>query len=194
MSNNAAEREIQLVDNATGTVYIMTSADNYKTWSVEVSAGVTDITFNRVRISDGEVRNAWAAGNRGTSTVWCVTDNVNDKPAGYWETSVPETTTPKTIYFDNSKTKWDTVAFYQWSDSSFAGYTVMTQIENTDIWSLEITSNITEGLFKGTDESTWDKSKQTNDVTIDTAAYGNDILFTPSTQSNKWNVTVSAYK
>ncbi|MGN0453313.1 MAG: starch-binding protein, partial [Ruminococcus sp.] len=145
MSNNAAEREIQLVDNVTGTVYVMTSADNYKTWSVEVPAEVTDITFNRVRISDGEVRNAWVAGDRGTSTVWCVTDNVDNNPAGYWETSAEPTeatteapTDPsgaKTVYFKN-EWMWTEVSAYYWAEGSSGPVkwpgTAMTFVETGD--------------------------------------------------------------
>ena len=110
MKNNAAEREIQLIDNDTNKKYIMKSSDGYKTWTVEVPRSVTDITFKRVRMSDNVDRNIWYAGERGTSVQWCVLDQVEEVTGiGYWNKSATEppkpvvtepeetTTTPKPV-------------------------------------------------------------------------------------------------
>lgn len=97
MSNNASEREIQLIDNATGTKYIMTSYDGYKTWTAEVPRTVTDITFKRVRVSDNVDRNVWSAGERSGSVLYCVLDDAGGGTtvgAGYWDTTVTEPTKP----------------------------------------------------------------------------------------------------
>ncbi len=100
MKNNAAEREIQLIDNDTNKKYIMTSSDGYKTWSVEVPRTVTDITFKRVRVSDNVDRNVWSAGERNGSVLYHIQDDAGGGTtvgAGYWDTSVtePEVTEPK---------------------------------------------------------------------------------------------------
>ncbi len=97
MANNASEREIQLIDNATNTKYIMTSYDGYKTWSVEVPRDVTDITFKRVRMSDNVVRNQWDAGERNGSVQFCVLDDAGGGTTegnGYWNASVTEPPKP----------------------------------------------------------------------------------------------------
>lgn len=97
MSNNASEREIQLIDNATNTKYVMTSYDGYKTWSVEVPREVTDITFKRVRMSDNVVRNQWDAGERNGSLCYCVLDDAGGGTTegnGYWDMSLREPTKP----------------------------------------------------------------------------------------------------
>ncbi|MDO4418912.1 MAG: starch-binding protein [Ruminococcus sp.] len=97
MANNASEREIQLIDNATNTKYVMTSYDGYKTWSVEVPREVTDITFKRVRMSDNVVRNQWDAGERNGSLCYCVLDDAGGGTTegnGYWDMSLREPTKP----------------------------------------------------------------------------------------------------
>lgn len=97
MKNNAAEREIQLIDNDTNTKYIMTSYDGYKTWTVEVPAEVTDITFKRVRMSDNVDRNVWSAGERNGSVLYCVLDDEGGGTTegnGYWNTTVTEPAKP----------------------------------------------------------------------------------------------------
>ena len=95
MKNNASEREIQLIDNATGKKYIMTSSDGYKTWTVEVPRSVTDITFKRVRMSDNVTRNQWNAGQRNKSVEWCVQDQVEEVTGiGYWNKSATEPPKP----------------------------------------------------------------------------------------------------
>ncbi len=113
MSNNASEREIQLIDNDTNTKYIMTSSDGYKTWKVEVPRTVTDITFKRVRVSDNVVRNQWDAGERKGSVQYCVLDDAGGgttKGNGYWDMSVtepqkPVVTEPKTTVATKPATK-----------------------------------------------------------------------------------------
>lgn len=105
MSNNASEREIQLIDNDTNTKYIMTSTDGYKTWKVEVPSTVTDITFKRVRVSDNVVRNQWDAGERKGSVQYCVLDDAGGGTTngnGYWDMSVTEP--PKPAYTEPEKT------------------------------------------------------------------------------------------
>jgi len=95
MKNNAAQREIQLIDNDTNKKYIMKSSDGYKTWTVEVPRSVTDITFKRVRMSDNVDRNIWYAGERGTSVQWCVLDQVEEVTGiGYWNKSATEPPKP----------------------------------------------------------------------------------------------------
>ena len=95
MKNNAAEREIQLIDNDTNKKYIMTSSDGYKTWTVEVPRSVTDITFKRVRMSDNVDRNIWYAGERNKSVMWCVQDQVEEVTGiGYWNKSATEPPKP----------------------------------------------------------------------------------------------------
>ncbi|MBQ2687474.1 MAG: starch-binding protein [Clostridia bacterium] len=97
MSNNASEREIQLIDNDTNTKYVMTSYDGYKTWSVDVPRTVTDITFRRVRTSNGEIRNQWDAGERNGSLCYCVLDDAGGGTTegnGYWDMSLREPTRP----------------------------------------------------------------------------------------------------
>lgn len=97
MNNNAAEREIQLIDNATNKKYIMTSSDGYKTWQAEVPRSVTDITFRRVRTSNGEIRNQWDAGKRNGSVCYCVLDDAGGGSTtgnGYWDMSLREPTRP----------------------------------------------------------------------------------------------------
>lgn len=99
MSNNATEREIQLIDNETGTKYVMTSYDGYQSWWVEVPRSVTDITFKRVRISDNVDRNVWSAGERNGSVVYCVLDDAGGGTTegnGYWDMSLREPTRPAT--------------------------------------------------------------------------------------------------
>ena len=179
---------VNLVDTATNKEYEMTlQSDNYS-WTAEVPETVTNIKFTRHNPSGGAVWNSWNAGNRGTKTIY----QTSGSSTGAWNDEVAQVK-KLTIYFDNSKTKWDYVAFYQWNDSSFGGWNKMTQIAGTDIWSIEINSNITEGLFKGTAEGAWEDTKQTNNITIDSAKYGNDILYTPSSTGGKWNTTASAY-
>ena len=97
MSNNASEREIQLIDNDTNTKYVMTSTDGYKTWTVQVDRSVTDITFRRVRTSNGEIRNQWDAGERKGSVQYCVQDDAGGGTTtgkGYWNTAVTEPPVP----------------------------------------------------------------------------------------------------
>lgn len=95
MKNNAAEREIQLIDNDTNKKYIMKSSDGYKTWTVEVPRSVTDITFKRVRMSDNVDRNIWYAGERNKSVQWCVQDQIEEVTGiGYWSKSVTEPPKP----------------------------------------------------------------------------------------------------
>ena len=107
MSNNASEREIQLIDNDTDTMYIMTSSDGYKTWKVEVPRTVTDITFKRVRMSDNVVRNQWDAGERKGSVQYCVLDDEGGgttKGNGYWDMSVTEPPKPVVTQPEESTT------------------------------------------------------------------------------------------
>lgn len=98
MSNNASEREIQLIDNDTNTKYIMTSYDGYKTWIAQVPRTVKNITFKRVRMSDNVDRNVWSAGQRGDSVQYNVLDDAGGGTtagAGYWDTTVTEPATTK---------------------------------------------------------------------------------------------------
>lgn len=100
MSNNASEREIQLIDNSTNTKYTMTSSDGYKTWTVEVPRTVTDITFRRVKASDGEIRNQWDAGERNGSVLYCVLDDAGGGTTvgnGYWDATVTEPAKPVVV-------------------------------------------------------------------------------------------------
>lgn len=97
MKNNASEREIQLIDNATGKKYVMTSTDGYNTWQAVVPRSVTDITFKRVRMSDSVVRNQWDAGKRNGSVCYCVLDDAgggSTEGNGYWDMSLREPTRP----------------------------------------------------------------------------------------------------
>ena len=97
MKNNASTREIQLIDNATNTKYVMASSDGYKTWTAEVSRSVTDITFRRVNVTNNEIRNQWDAGDRKGSVQYCVLDDAGGgttKGNGYWNTSVTEPPKP----------------------------------------------------------------------------------------------------
>ncbi len=183
-----ADAYVVLVDVDTNTAYTMTYDADNTAWTAEVPATVVNIRFDRYNPAGDTVWNAWEAGNRGDATTYQTDGN-----SGEWNDEIAEVE-EITIYFDNSETKWDVVAFYQWSDSSFGGYNVMTQIEGTDIWSIVINSNITTGLFKGTDEGTWEDAKQTNDITVDVATNGNDILFTPVAGATKWDTTASAYE
>ncbi len=178
---------VVLVDTDTDTAY-ETTFDGENSWTAEVPATVVNIRFDRCNPEDGAVWNSWTAANRGEATMF-----QTDGDTGVWNDEIAETS-EVTIYFDNSVTKWDYVAFYQWSDSAFAQYTVMTQIEGTDIWTLTINSNITTGLFKGSEVGEWQAILQTANITIDTAVNGNNILFTVYAGAEMWETTAAPYE
>ena len=184
-----ADAIITLVDNDTNEEYTMTKDADGNIWTVDVPSSVVDITFNRYDPATGVIWNYWVTGDRGEA----VTFQTADHESGEWNDEIAAIT-DVTVYFDNSATKWDYVALYQWSDTvGFPQYSVMTQIEGTDIWKITVPSNITNGLFKGTAAGAWDDPMQTVDIKIDSEKYGNDILFTPSSTGGKWNVSSSAY-
>lgn len=178
---------VLLVDTDTNAVY-ETTFDGVNSWTAEVPETVVNIRFDRCSPEDGTVWNSWTAANRGEVTMF-----QTDGDTGVWSDEIAETS-EVVIYFDNSVTKWDYVAFYQWSDSAFAQYTVMTQIEDTDIWTLTINSNITTGLFKGSPVDEWAAILQTANITVDTAANGNNILFTVYAGAEMWETTAAPYE
>ncbi|MBQ4105587.1 MAG: hypothetical protein IJC86_04280 [Clostridia bacterium] len=177
---------VLLVDTDTETAY-ETTFDGENSWTAEVPETVVNIRFDRCDPDTGNVWNSWAAADRGEATTF-----QTDGDTGVWNDEIAEIS-EVTIYFDNSVTQWDYVAFYQWSDSSFAQYTVMTQLEDDpDIWTLTINSNITTGLFKGSAVDVWEPILQTANITIDTATYGNDIIFTVYAGAEMWETTPEA--
>jgi len=182
-----ADAYVLLIDTDTNEVY-ETIFDGENSWTAEVPETVVNIRFDRCDPNTGDVWNSWTAADRGEAKTF-----QTDGDFGVWNDEIAETS-EVTIYFDNSVTKWDYVAFYQWSDSSFAQYTVMTQIEDTDIWTLTINSNITTGLFKGSEVGKWEPILQTANITVDTAANGNNILFTVFAGAEMWETTAAPYE
>lgn len=178
---------VLLVDTDTETAY-ETTFDGENSWTAEVPETVVNIRFDRCDPATGNVWNSWTAADRGETTTF-----QTDGDFGVWNDEIAETS-EVVIYFDNSVTEWEYVAFYQWSDSNFATYTVMTQVEGTNIWKLTINSNITTGLFKGSDEATWAPILQTANIVVDTAANGNEILFTVFAGAEMWETTAAPYE
>ncbi|MBQ9742873.1 MAG: hypothetical protein IJV88_04275 [Ruminococcus sp.] len=178
---------VNLIDVDTDTTYIMTKDPEAIIWTVDVPETVTNIRFDRE--TEGVVYNAWSAGDRGDMVIYAPTGD----GVGSWIDKIPEVSNDIIIYFDNSVTQWNYVAFYQWNDASFGSYHVMNQVEGTDIWYITINSKITTGLFKGNGDGVWDDFLQTNDIKIDIETDGNRILFTPEQGASKWNTYSSAY-
>ena len=173
-----------LVDTDTQEQYVMRKDLDTVVWTVDIPETVVNIRFDRE--TEGVVYNSWDAGNRGALVIYAPTGD----GLGSWIDKIPEKTT-RTLYFDNSKTQWEYVALYQWSDSSMAQYTVMTQIEGTDIWSIEVSNNLTAGLFKGNADGSWSDSLQTNDFAIPVDTESDEIAFIPTTASPKWALTMT---
>ena len=175
-----------LVDTDTDESYVMSLDAETNSWFAVVPATVQNIRFDRCDPATGNAWNSWEAADRGDTLVYQTTDS----GVGEWNDEIAAIE-DIIIAFDNTEAQWDFVAFYQWSDSAFASYTVMTQLEGTDYWYITINTNITTGLFKGTADGEWADVFQTENIVVDVETYGNVILFTPVSTGGKWGTTPS---
>ena len=107
--------------------------------------------------------------------------------------------TERTIYFDNSKTKWSQVHFYSWSYAGIRNESLPMEFEGNDIWSITIYEElpidgiqgflfVSQDIPNGTDSSSWNGAQQTGDLATEA---GKNIFIASKTLDNKNHYTGS---
>ncbi len=135
----------------------------------------------------GEILNEWTGlGSRGSHDCYYITADGKGYYTSYESTK--EDDYMKTVYFDNSVTKWSTVYIYGWGNSGLAEVgKAMTHIEGTDIWSYTFVDpyipayGVEQFLFVNkqtskADSASWSGASQT----VDQAIEQGKNLFVPS--------------
>ena len=156
----------------------MTDSDGDGIYEVEVPSGYPSVIF--CRMNPSTTANNWSNKWNQTGDLTIPTDGKNlfTIPSGdVWDgsTTTWSTLTYKTIYFDNSETKWTKVNCYAWNSSASNGWPgkAMTD-EGNGIYSFTISSAVDNLIFNN-------GSIQTADITVSNTG----CLWTPSSTSNK---------
>lgn len=169
--------KLWLVNNDTGDSIEMTKEspddDNSKYSYCELPDGWTNLSIYRTDPYDTDISaayNSWNCGKlTGTNNAYKMTGDGQGAFTVY-DPNEGSQNMPRTIYFDNSKTKWDEVYIHGWGATGLDnGYEAMTLVDGTDnIYTYTFSDDIEVDnkcfLFTAGEEFMGRKGKQTVDV------------------------------
>lgn len=196
--------KLWLVNNETGEALEMTKEspedDNSKYSYIDLPEGWTDLSIYRTDPFDTDISAAYNSWNCGK-----ISDSVNaykmtGDGSGMYITYDPNAGSqymPKTIYFDNSVTKWETVYIHGWGASGINNaFIEMELVDGSDsIYTYTFDDDVEVDskcfLFTEGEEKMGKKAKQTVDVA---GVAGKDLFKVTSMNADKkWQYEWSVY-
>lgn len=173
--------------------------DNSRYSYCDLPEGWTNLSVYRTAFDASDISDAYNTWNCGTITDSCNAYKLTGDGSGVYTTYDPNAALeymPRTIYFDNSLTKWDEVYIHGWGASGLnSAYVQMELVEGTDnIYTYTFDEDIEAGaktfLFTAGEEYMGRKRKQTVDVAGEA---GKDFFKVTTVSNSKWLYEWSVY-
>ena len=196
--------KLWLVNNDTNQAIEMTKEspddDNSKYSYVDLPEGWTNLSIYRTDPFDTDISAAYNSWNCGKITDTANAYKMTGDGTGSYVTYDPDEGSkymPKTIYFDNSKTKWATVYIHGWGASGLDNaYVEMQPVDGADnVYTYTFDSDIEVDskcfLFTEGEDKMGKKAKQTVDVAG--VADNNFFKVTSMNVDKKWQYEWSVY-
>lgn len=195
--------KLWLVNNDTNDAIEMTKEspddDNSKYSYCDLPEGWTNLSIYRTSYDASDISKAYNTWNCGTITDSCNAYKLTGDGTGTFTTYDPNAASqymPKTIYFDNSLTGWDSVYIHGWGASGLNNaYVEMTLVEGTDnIYTYTFEDDIEVDaktfLFTAGEEYMGRKRKQTVDVSGEA---DKNFFKVTTVENSKWLYEWSVY-